>query len=320
MDPTDETSPSEPKNVSLKTSIAEGLRGQPAYLLVFGALVVILGGGAGAVAFNNWTGALVVIVPTVVLLVLIIFIVERNRPASVPVPPPTVDQESLPGLSQLRRAMSDVLGEMIDNSKKTYFVYSATPVKHFYDHAGKLIKYPYLNQELEVTSIRDAQAISMIHSILYFGGKNDRLFIVTSNGFQDEFWGANLILIGSGNSNTKTQVALTDDGLRSPFFFSPDMMSIREKNGTRVWPSNPAQLEDWDYAILAKLEPPGAGNRIYLIAAGIGPTGTLAACNYLETSLGQLHSRFGAAPFAVVLKMRRSLGFASATEEAAERL
>jgi hypothetical protein len=98
------------------------------------------------------------------------------------------------------------------------------------------------------------------------------------------------------------------------------MLSIREKSGSRVWPPAAEQLEDWDYAILAKLEPPGAGNRIYLIAAGIGPTGTLAACNYLETSLGQLHSRFGSAPFAVVLKMRRSLGFASATEEAAERL
>jgi hypothetical protein len=216
--------------------------------------------------------------------------------------------------------MSDVLGEMMVNSKATYFVYSATPVKHFYDYAGKLIKYPFLQQELEVTTINDAQAISKIHSMLYFGGKNDRLSIVTSNSFRDEFWGGNVILIGSGNSNTKTQVALTDEGLRSPYCFSPDMMSIREKNGSRVWPTNPTQLEEWDYAILAKLEPPGTGNRIYLIAAGIGPTATLAACNYLEASLGQLHSRFGTSPFALVLKLRRSLGFASATEEAAERL
>ncbi len=289
--------------------IIKGLAGERAYLLVFG-LALILAAGAFASRLTS----------TQVLAGFSIFVVERRKRLSVPVQSPA-QRKRLLAVPEQEVAIRGLLGGLVDNDTDTYFVYSSTSVEYFLDYADKRIEYPFTEEERRVTAIPDAHGIGMIQSLLDLAGKRERLHILTSHVFRPEYWESNLILIGSRNANQQTDVALRKMG--SPFRFNKDVSAIVElqESGDGQWPRESADLKRRDYAVVAKGELQGPNQQIvYLVLAGIGAFGTLAACHYLQRRVIDLYGRFERSPFACVLSLNREEGFTSVVEEKAKRL
>jgi hypothetical protein len=296
--------------------IIKGLATEPAYLLVFG-LALLLSVGAFASRLSA-TQAALASTGAFVLAGFSISLVERRKRLSVPVT--TVEQRvRLSPLPDEEAAIQGVLETLVDNTSDTYFVYSSTDVEYFVDYDGKRIEYPFAKEELRVTAIPDAHGIGKIHTMLNLAGKRQGLHVITSPIFQPDYWESDLILIGSQNSNVQTGLALKQMG--SPFRFNDDVSAIVEADGDGMWPPSPDDLEERDFALVAKIKRKAGGRDcVCLVLAGIGATGTLAACHYLQRSVIDLHGRFGSSPFACVLSLSKAEGYTRAKEEKAARI
>jgi hypothetical protein len=298
------------------SGIIKGLTREPAYLLVFG-LAFLLSAGAWVANLTPTLTALTTL-GAFSLAALALFLVERRRRSALPVESPA-QRARLAELPREESAIRGVLEGIAEESADVSFVYSSTLVDRFIDYKGKPIDYPFTEEERQVTSIPDAYGISKVHSLLHLAGKRTRLRITTSRTFRPEYWEENLILVGSDNSNVQTGRILRD--FNSPFRFNDDVSAIIEVPNGERWPSDRAELEDVDYGVVIKLKiEENERPRIYLILAGIGGLATLACCHFLETRIGELHSRFGAMPFGCVVSVERGVGFTSVHEVRCKKL
>lgn len=287
--------------------IVKGLTQEPAYLLVFGLLLVVT---IGAFASRLSAGlAALVTLGAFLLAAFAIALVERGKSRALPVQSKG-QLARLLDLPDEELAIRGVFDGLVDNETDTYFVYSSTGVKGYVDYDGKDIDFPFLEEERQVTAIPDAFGIAKVHSLLHLAGKRRRLHIETSKSFRPEYWEANLILIGSRNANPQTETALLR--YNSPFRFNEDVTAIIEtQKGNSQWPERRKDLETYDYGIAVKLKTHLPEERIYLILAGIGAMGTLAVCHYLERNIRRIHEKFGNSPFACVLRVNRRQGYTS---------
>ena len=294
-------------------TIAKGLSQEPAYLLVYG-LVLLVSGGAWATGLPPLWAAITTL-GALGLGGFSIFLVERGKRSSLPVD----SREQRARLSRLpaqENAIQGVLDGLVDNEADTTFVYSSTLVERFIDYEGKAIEHPFTEEERQVTAIPDAHGISKVHSLMFVAGKQTRLHIATSRSFRAEDWDNHLILIGSKNANLQTERTLED--FNAPFVFNDDVSAIvevSESTGGR-WPSRPEDLEHLDYGIIVKLKiVRGGRSRIYLVLAGLGGLGTLACCHFLERRISELYTRFQDSPFGCVVSVNRDVGYTSVKEE-----
>jgi hypothetical protein len=210
--------------------------------------------------------------------------------------------EAAAAVAPRRRAIQGLLETAVDNTRDLRFVYSATHVTHFVDYSGEPIQYAFTERERRVTAIPDAQGIGIIHHLLEMAGKRERIDVLTAHDFKESYWDDDVILIGSQNANPRTLEALNRHGV--PFRFTSNVDGIVDlRSGDEVqWPRPDEESSGADYAILAKLQTQlPAGLATYLIAAGIGGIGTLAACYYLQKNATDMFQEFGASEFALVL-------------------
>jgi hypothetical protein len=299
------------------TRIAKSLEREPGYLLVFGVIVVTL--GTLNLQRNPWLAGISVVLGFAAVVVTLV-LVERRKARSLPVENSNQKQRLL-GIDIVTQesAVHSVLEEIVDNEVPTYFVYSCTPVAQFQGQDETPSAFPFLPNERRVTTIQDAQGIARLHSLLYVGGKTRRLHIVTAFDFRDEYWDGNLILIGGRRSNLITFQLL--DTLDLPVRIEYDDYFIRDVKDNTRWPKEQADLDLVDYAVLAKLKVRRAGrNQIYLVAAGLGPIGTHAACYFLSSNIAELAHRFRDTSFLFVLSVRRAQGYTSVKEERCHEL
>jgi hypothetical protein len=297
------------------TIITKGLKRQPAYLLVFG-IVFIICTGAAIYLYKYPLPASLLIFFTIVLAGFAIYLVENRTAVRTT---SAEEQRDVSTFREERTPIKDVFEGLVDNDSVTYFVYSNTPVKEFYDHDGNPIDYPFDERELRVTSIPDVRGLAKIHTLLHLGGKTDRQEVITAQEFTPQHWKDNLIFIGSRNSNPKTEDALQN--FNSPFRFSEDMKSILELDSTEgPWPK--PDEENMDYGIVVKLKivANDGEERIYLILAGVGPIGTLACCHFFQKNIVNIHKNFRTAPFAYFLSVNRELGYTSVKEEKSKEI
>ncbi len=212
--------------------------------------------------------------------------------------------ESAAAVAPRRRAIQGLFETAVDNSRDLRFVYSSTSVSHFVDYEGNPIDYDFTERERRVTAIPDAQGIGIIHHLLEMAGKRERIDVVTAHDFKESYWEDDVILIGSQNANPRSQEALERHG--SPFRFTPEVDGIVDARlgPDAVWPKPEDDPNVSDYAILAKLQTSlPSGLATYIVAAGIGAIGTLAACYYLQKNATDLFGDFGSSPFALVLRI-----------------
>jgi hypothetical protein len=208
-------------------------------------------------------------------------------------------------LQNERAAIQGLLEGLVSNDEDTYFIYSSTVVDKVYDHSKppKEIDLPYYEDVREVTTLLDTRGIAKLYALLYTAGKTDRLHEGTAETFDPTNWASNLILVGSGLSNPVTEQTL---GLFDvPFRFSTDLRAIerRDKESGKE-PSRFEHTHAVDHAILAKLKRRTAqGTRVYLVAAGIGAWGTVAACSFLASEATDLYRRFADSPFACIIQV-----------------
>lgn len=293
--------------------IVEGLSSTPAYLMAFGLVFVMTTSGALLAGKNGWVAALL-IAGGFALGGVTIWIVETRR-VSVG---SREQAERISGLKDREAAIHGVLEGLVDSSREAYFVYSSSLVSEFLTHEGKVNPYPFRDDEKVVTTIRDAWGIAMVHGLLHLGGMtSEGIEIVTAREFTDKCWDTDLILIGSGFANPKTEAALKS--FKSPLRFSDDRAQIvGDASGAGEpqlqWPK-PGADPGTDYGLVVKLKVVRHGSeKIYLVLAGLGPTGTLAACYYLTENIVGLHDRFKSSPFGLVVRVDKDLGYTS-TEE-----
>lgn len=296
---------------NIYAAITKGLKRQPAYLLVFGLAFMICTGAAIYLKENpQLVGAL--IFGTIVLAGFAIYLVENHTGVR------TISSEEQRSVSRFRDEQTPIKGVfegLVDNDSVTYFVYSNTPVKGFYDHDWQPIDYPFqvTERERRVTTIPDVRGIAKIHTLLHLGGKTDRLEFITAQEFTPQQWEDNLILIGSRNANPKTEDALHN--FNSPFRFSEDMKSILELDSTEgPWPKPDEENMDYGIVVKLKIAANDGKERVYLILAGVGAIGTLACCHYLQKNIVNIHKKFRTAPFASLLSVNRGLGYTSVQE------
>jgi hypothetical protein len=211
----------------------------------------------------------------------------------------------------LDRPIRGVLDCLVLDDDDVFVVYSSTEVKEFVDQLGATVRPddPAYGggAEKRVTTIPDARGAARIHNLLYLGGKRERLRSVTSwpDDFDQEWWDESLILIGSGRSNRITARALSD--FNSPYRFSDDFDAIVDvgQPGSR-WPADPDELRTGDYGLLVKLKVERTGGTsVYLVVAGVGPYGTLAACVFLEHDIERIYREYESSPFGYILNVRR---------------
>jgi hypothetical protein len=302
--------------VSIVKEVVAGLRQSPAYLLVFGLGFILLTFGAILVGKNAWlAGALVV--GMLVLGALAIWVVE-SRMSLVRVDSPE-QAVRMTGLKDRETAIHGVLEGLVEGDGESYFVYSSSRVNEFLDHDGKVNPYEFRDDEKVVTTIRDAWGIAMIHGLLHLGGKAaENIEIITAKEFTEKCWDADLILIGSGFANPKTEAAL--DSFNSPLRFSADRAHIvrepaRPGEPELQWPA-PGADGGSDYGLIVKLKVIRHGvERVVLVLAGLGPTGTLAACYYLTDNVIPLYEEFQSSPFGLVVRVNKDLGYSSTQRE-----
>ena len=253
---------------------------------------------------------------TIVLAGFTIYLVENRTTVRTT---SSEEHRSISTLRDERTSIKGVFEGLVDNDSVTYFVYSNTPVKGFYDHDWQPIYYPFAERERRVTTIPDVRGIAKIHTLLHVGGKIDRVEVITAQEFTPRHWEDNLIFIGSRNANPKTEDALQN--FNSPFRFSEDMRSILELDSTAgPWPK--PDEENMDYGIIVKIKivANDGKERVCFILAGVGPIGTLACCHYLQKNIVDIHKNFRTAPFAYLLSANRKLGYTSVKEEKSKEI
>jgi hypothetical protein len=221
--------------------------------------------------------------------------------------PSIEDRKEVENLQDERSAIGGLLEGIVSNEEDTYFIYSSTIVEKVFDHSDppNVIDQPFYSpaKRPEVTTILDTRGIAEIYSLLHLSRKVDRLYVDTAESFDPTNWNSNLILVGSGNSNPKTDKALEIG--KCPFLFSSDESVIEKRgDGKADEPSRFEHTPEVDHAILAKLKRrTPRGTRVYLVAAGIGAYGTVAACLFLHDNVRDLYDRFNEAPFVLILQV-----------------
>jgi hypothetical protein len=154
------------------------------------------------------------------------FLIERRFRTTIPVES-TEQRERLSSLPEAEEAIRAVFAGVVDIESDTHFIYSSTLVEYFRRDDNRRVDYPFMDEELQVTAIVDAQGISKVQSLLYLAGKRKRLHIATSRSFRPEYWDDQLILIGSPNANLQTERALRD--YNSPFRFDDDVRAGKSR-------------------------------------------------------------------------------------------
>ena len=253
--------------------------------------------------------AIVIDVSAVLLSAYVIWIIEFRARRSVVTASPA-QTERLEELRALDAPIRCVLDELISDND-VYVVYSSTEQREFVNHLGETVRpendLTYgSGAEKRATTIPDAVGAGRIHSLLYLGGKRQRVRSITAwpTDFRAEFWETNLVLIGSGKSNRATTRALAD--FNSPYRFTDDLNAIIDPSSGTTWPVDPDELQTKDYGILVKLKVErSSGASVYLIAAGVGPYGTLAGCVFLERQIQRIYQDYERGPFAYVLSVSR---------------
>jgi len=307
------------RRAALLAQIARGLSRQPAYLLTFGLVVAL---DVYAIASSPpWISSLVIVGSFVLAGFAIWFVERRTIVAKSP-----EQAKRLAEFADLEDAVHRVFESMVANETALYFVYSSIKVDNFLNKQRQKIPFDFKDSERLATTIRDAAGIARIHSLLQLGGKTENLRVLPDIDLREEDWEANLILIGSPNSNSATADALR--AYNSPVRFSPDVTAIEDclssdaVVGRRVRPwrrrvEAPSKSPSWragaeaddvevDYAMIVKLKVDRPQSpSVYFIVAGIGPTGTLGGCHYLDQNLINLERRFGSDPFALVVSVTR---------------
>lgn len=297
-----------------RSNIVTGLMGERTYLLVYGLVIAICTTLGVSVRQTTWVMALLIAL-VFGLGGYAIYLVEKRKMSSLAVDSPQ-ERDSLSVLQRRGKAIRAVFEGLIYGQTPRCIVYSNTPVRQFYDHQGKKIELPFKEEERQVTTIPDAQGIARIHTLLHLEGKMELLRVLTAQDFTSQDWGSNLILIGSPNSNPKTEDALQSFG--SPFRFSSDMKRIVAINSTEgPWPKAEQEIGELDYGIIVKfkLTMGSEGPRVYFVLAGIGPTGTLACCHFLYKDIESIHKKFTDSPFAYLVSVNRRVGYISVKEE-----
>ena len=285
---------------------------EQAYLFVIGLVILVI--AALYIPAQNTALTVVAMMGALGLATFAIFSVERRKTQIVEevgqrsvITRSPEDREEVEGIRDERATIEGLLEGIVNNDEDTYFIYSSTLVKEVYDHGDppKKIDQPFYSptKKPEVTTILDTRGIAEIYALLLLARKTERLYPGTAESFDPTNWNSNLILIGSGNSNPKTDEAL--DEAKCPFVFSSDEEAIeRRGEGTPGEPSRFEHTLDVDHAILAKLKRrTPKGTRVYLVAAGIGAYGTVAACSFLHENIADLFDRFEDAPFALILQV-----------------
>ena len=292
--------------------VAKGLRPTPAYLLVFG-IVAAMTTAAGFLGRDNAVVGAVLVVGALGLAAFTIRLVETLAP-TVRVDSPE-QAGRISDLTGPEAATHAVLEGLADPERETYFVYSSSRVHEFLDHEGNVNPFEFREDEKVVTTIRDAWGIAMVHGLLYLGGKTpESLRIITAKEFDDSCWDDDLILIGSGFANPKSEAALRM--LESPLRFSEDRKQIvgdpeRAGDPETRWPQ-PGEDGRSDYGLITKLKSKrNDKERVYIVLAGLGPTGTLAACYYFSQHIVDLYGRFGSSPFGLVVRVDKDVGYIS---------
>lgn len=318
--------------VGLVENILPAVKGAsrvPAYALVIVLVVVVF---AAASQLTPWL-AVVVACLSVSLGVFVIWAIdvrqhsldrreetlraEEDRSVRTESPAQAAD---LKVVRDVGAAARGVLERMVDNDCDLYVVYSSTKVTEFIDQLGHTVRPDDspaygVTEEKRVTTIPDAFGIAKIHNLLTVAGKRDRLRVLTSweDDFKQEYWNANLILIGAGNSNRATADALSrfESPYRFASKFSRNLDALVEVESGAQWPTDASRLLEADYGLLAKLKVEWAGTSlVYLVIAGLGPVGTLAGCHFLEQRIEEVHQEFGSSPFAYVLSVdRKGVGY-----------
>lgn len=297
------------QNTGVYIKIVQGLGAVPAYVLVFGVAFVIC--TLGLIYLNDDLPIVLLLLGTLVLAGFAIRSVETRTAISVSSPE---EHRIVSTMRNERDAIKGVFEGLVSNDSLTYFVYSNTPVKEFFDHKGQKIDYPFADHEKRVTTIQDARGISKVNALLHLGGKIERLKVITAQDFTDGNWENNLILIGSRNSNPKTEEALRN--FNSPFRFSDDMQRIVESDSNEgAWPTSEDQEQDYGIVVKLKVAVDNREHRVYFVIAGVGPIGTLACCHYLQYSIVALHNKFKTSPFACLLSVNREVGYTSVRKE-----
>jgi len=303
----------------------------PAYALVIVLAILDL---AAASQLTPWL-AVFVIVLTIIFGVYVIWVVDiRARGLDVraqqlkdqedeSVAPQSHRQKTvMKGVREVEPAVSGVLEGIVDNEEDVYFVYSSTMVTQFVDQRDHKVtpdnpSYGFA-EEKRVTTIPDAYGSVKIQNLLSVAGKREHLHIVTSwsDDFRKEYWDANLILMGSGNSNSATTMALNE--FRSPYRFDSCFSNVLDSivdpsTPSDRWPQRQEELRDVDFALVAKLKiQRESGIKICLIIGGVGPVGTLAGCHFLESRIKEVHRQYKDSAFAYILRVeRQGLGFTS---------
>ena len=280
---------------------------EQAYLFVIGLVILVV--ASLYIPAQNTTLTVVAMIGAVGLATVAIFSVERRKRevserAVVTASPK--DREEVEALREERSAVEGLLEGIVANDQDTFFIYSSTIVDKAYDHSNppKEIDQPYYRDKKEVTTILDARGIASIYSLLHVAGKTSpSLHEGTAETFDPTDWNSNLILIGSGNSNPKTDEAL--EFAKCPFVFSSDENLIeRLDKGDANEPSRFEHTPNVDHAILAKLKRrTDEGTRVHLVLAGIGAYGTVGACSYLYQKAFDLYRRFKGDPFALIIQV-----------------
>jgi len=286
------------------------------FVLIFVVLIVLALTMLGARVGGPWLAVSLigVIAAGGLLAGFTIAVVERNKSLATQTRQATAFAEEQAEKAATFQADYDaarkVLGGLLDNSTDTYVVYSSHKVSReaLRDHEDHEINHPATEQELNVSTFMDVRGIAQISSLLHAGGKEKNLRVVTAFDWEDDMWEANLVLIGSRLANPITEKAL--ERYKCPFRFSWDVTTLTDRENEVTWPAQGEDLSSVDYGLLAKMlvqSPKGKEHdRIWLVAAGLGASGTRAACKYLHDSLGELARDMTSEPFAGVVRVDKN--------------
>ena len=216
---------------------------EQAYLFVIGLVILVV--AALYIPAQNATLTVVAMIGALGLATFAIFSVERRKTQIVEevsersvVTASPKDREEVEALREERSAIEGLLEGIVSNNEDTYFIYSSTVVDKAFDHSNppKEIDQPYYKDKKEVTTILDTRGIASVYSLLHVAGKTRGLHVGTAETFDPTNWNSNLILIGSGNSNPRTDEAL--EMAKCPFVFSSNENVIERRNkGTANEPS-----------------------------------------------------------------------------------
>lgn len=207
-----------------------------------------------------------------------------------------------------------VFENLILNSEdeRVIVVLSTVSADDYRDRNGKVIDYSYDLSEKKVTMVKDAEGLTYVTLLLEKAKKRPSLVeYQISDERRDEDWDKNLILLGSPLANDYTRDALC---VKRHLIFNEEVTKIIDRDEDKEYGRDPKV----DYAIVAKIsEEKGAGKKVRIILAGLGPRGTAGACHYIYNHFRQLAKwlkQQHVNDFQILLEVERNRGFTSYKE------